>query len=138
METQIRLYNPPYAMEPAGIAIGLVPLIFKTYEKCSDILKTTRTLAFELETVKGRLEIQRNLFHNEWLLVLSLVVDKVTANDMLDDIGGHEMWSSSVFEEMWKKEFGTSFDRHITNIQKTTKSLESILRTVCLSSRCPL
>jgi hypothetical protein len=121
-------------MEPVGTTLGviaLVPLIFKTYEKCSDILRTARSLTSELETVKGRLEIQRNLFRTEWLFVLSLVVDEVTANSMLDHMGRHEMWSSPVFEEMWKNEFGTSFDRHIINIQKTTRSLETILLKVC-------
>lgn len=76
-------------MEVAGIVLGVLPLIveaIESYEKIGDLILTYRRYSKEVGKFNTEIAVQRVLFRNECVLLLSQVVDDERAlHDMFNE-----------------------------------------------------
>lgn len=75
--------------EVAGIVLGVIPLIveaIESYEKIGDLILTYRRYSKEVRKFNTEIAVQRVIFQNECVLLLSQVVDDERAlHDMFNE-----------------------------------------------------
>lgn len=78
-------------VEVVGIVLGVLPLIVtavENYEKIGDLILTYRRYSKEVRKFNTELAVQRTIFQNECLLLLSqVVVDERALHDMFNEPG---------------------------------------------------
>lgn len=74
--------NDRKIMSGVGVALGVLPLIIeaiKSYEKIGDLILTYRRYSKEVRKLNTELAVQKAIFQNECVLLLSQVVDNERA-----------------------------------------------------------
>lgn len=83
-------------VEVAGLVFGVLPIAFealRAYSSVSDGLHTFRHWSREVDRISMKLGVYNGIFLNECRLLLRLVEDDKTADDMLRDETNHR-WSN--------------------------------------------
>ena len=78
--------------EIVGVVLGVLPLIIsaiENYEKIIDPVVTFKRYSKALQTFTTELNVQRDIFQNECIWILSRYVDGHGLEDMLDDPSHH-------------------------------------------------
>ncbi|KAK4446238.1 hypothetical protein QBC34DRAFT_150775 [Podospora aff. communis PSN243] len=109
--------------DPASIILGIAPLCvaaFKGFKKTRSTLRTIRHGSHELSRLKGKYDIQSELFNDECEYVLRDMLDAETAANMMDDFS-EALWSSKTLEPKFRAYLGTKYDRFKSTVEDISK-----------------
>jgi len=113
-------------MEAAGLAIAVLPLACRGYQKCTKLFYNTRNLHEDICESARLLATEQEVFHRECRYLLRMVISKTVAKDMMGDFD-HIMWKCPSFTTEWKKHIGKECYTRIEHVKDSLDSIEKLL-----------
>lgn len=115
-------------MAGVEIVLAILPLVVSTLEHYSDA--TTAYQRYKhygntLLELQESLRIRRTIFHNDIIILLSTVVSKNEASNMVDD-HRHPNWMDNEVESALRHLLQTSFEPCFSLISNLNRKLEEI------------
>lgn len=97
-------------IEAVGLVLGVLPLLISAAEHYDDVIKPFkryRKFAPELENYQQQLGAQKTIFRNECHWLLSSIIGRQTAGEMLKN-RTHGSWTDSSLDEKFSRQLGES------------------------------
>jgi hypothetical protein len=118
--------------EVVGVVLGVLPLVIsaiENYEKIIDPIITYRKYSRALKTFMTELNVQRDIFQNECIWILSQFVDGHELGDMLNDPAHHlreSIRNDQNLDRTILKTIGSSYRQILDILQLIKSSLDEI------------
>ena len=97
-------------IEAVGLVLGVLPLMISTAEHYEDVFRPFKRYlryAPELRLYQQQLGAQKTIFRNECQKLLSMLIDRGTAKDMLKE-SSHHLWEDHDLNRRMNEQLGDS------------------------------
>lgn len=112
-------------LEVAGVVLGAIPLLISGLEHYAEGASTIKRMfraPAEFCSLSLRLRVEHDIFKNTIELLVGDLVDDVSLQSLLENVGG-DSWSESAIDTALRKKFCRSYRVYIETAQDMNKTL---------------